>query len=182
MRQLSDISGDLVTVGKRWWGELFWMDGEGIENPLGFEVRKFATPALHRAYWELMEAGLIWLHSDVTASRVLIVEQSYEIGEDFVMVKRYPGTLIHNFYPAHTDDPVEPPEEELSLLAETVKRLQREAVSVTDKLISGLVAKRLADLDQHLVFNESEHRFYLWDLDPDQAELEAWMVASAGLK
>jgi hypothetical protein len=173
-RRFSDISHELVLVGRRWWGDMYWIDG----GPLGCEVRRFDDPARLRAYAALQEEAFGWGHSDPLAWHVLVIEPPREVGEDFVIMRRYPGVPIAHFYRDHTDDPVEPPVPELALLADTVARMRTEATAPTDKLLAELVAKRLARLDPRIAYDMSttEHRFHLCDLDPDEDELAAWMA------
>jgi hypothetical protein len=185
MRRLSEISDELVSLGERWWGELYWTKGdvEAIRAPNGFEVRRFGDPALLKGYSNLLEDAFAWGHSDPLAWHVLIIDSAYEVGEDFVMLMRHPGTQIRNFYPEHTDDPVEPPTEQLAKLHETIARMRDEAATPRDQFLAELVAKRLAALDHHLVFDwgDDENRFHLWDLDPDPGELGTWMSVPSNL-
>lgn len=174
MRHLSDISEVLVPVENCWWGDLFWIKG----GSHGFEVRHFKERKLLEGYASLLGDAFVWGHVDRFASNVLVVEPPYEVGEDFVMVERYAGIKIRHFYPNHTDDPVDPPTEQLALLHETVKRLCVEADSPADKFIAELVAKRVAALDGHLVYGlgQRDQRFHLYDLNPDEDELTAWLA------
>lgn len=175
MRRLSEISEALVPVADRWWGQLCWIEG----GPLGFEVRHFRDPAHLQGYASLLEEAFAWGHADPFAWHVLIIDAPYEVGEDFVMIRRYPGVKIRHFYPEHTDDPVEPPTEKLAMLAEAIARMRVEAESPSDKLIAEMVANRVAALDHHLVFglSSNDERFHLYDLDPDPDELAAWIAA-----
>jgi hypothetical protein len=173
MRRLSDITG-LVPVGERWWGQLFWIPGP----PLGFDVRHFNDGQLLRGYASLLRDAFVWGHVDPYASEVIVVEPPEEVGEDFVMVARYAGVNIRNFYPELTDDPVEAPTAQLALLHATVERLRAEAESPADKFIAELVAKRVATRDHYLVYGlrADDQRFHLSDLDPDKDELAAWLA------
>jgi len=181
-RRLSDLSDNLPLVETAWWGELYWINrgssGEERFSPLGYEVRKFTDQAVLRAYAELLEAAFIWAHADAFAWNVLVIDAPHEVGEDFVMIKRQAGVLLRNFYPEHTDDVVEAPGDQIRLLSETVSRMQLEAESGTDKVLSSMVASRLARLDRHIVYDDTEQRFHLWDLDPNTAELDTWRGVS----
>jgi hypothetical protein len=177
MRRFSDIARELVTVGDRWWGTLYWREGGSHGN----EVRRFNDSMLLDAYANLQSTAYIWGHADPLAWHVLIIDEPEEVGEDFVMIKRYPGIKIRHFFPEHTDDPVPPPTKQLEMLRETLARMQVEAETPRDKFLAVLVAKRVAALDQHLVWdmNANEERFHLYDLDPDRDELTAWMALPA---
>ncbi|MCW5806189.1 MAG: hypothetical protein KIT31_27740 [Deltaproteobacteria bacterium] len=170
MRRFSKISEELVLIGQRWWGTLYWLDS----GPLGCEVRHYDDVVWLRAYASLQDEGFLWGHRDFLAWHVLVVEPPHEIGEDFVMIRRHPGVPIGHFYPDCTDDIVEPPAEQLAMLAETVARMLDEATSPSDRLLAELVATRVASRDHRLVFDLGEKRFHLYDLDPTAEELAAW--------
>lgn len=176
MRKLSDLSETLVPVDDHWWGRMYWIKG----GPLGFNVRHFKDPTLLQAYASLQDEAYGWGHADPLAWHVLIIDAPYEVGEDFVMIKRYPGVSIEQFFPDRTDDPVDPPTRQLAMLTETVARMRTEAESPEDKVIAELVEKRVGALDHRIVYdpNEGEERFHLYDLDPDQSELAAWIASS----
>jgi hypothetical protein len=173
-RRLSDISQELVAIGERWWGDLYWIEG----GSHGYEVRHFKDSMFLEGYATLQATAYIWGHADPLAWHVLIVDEPEEVGQDFVMIRRYPGIKIRHFYPAHTDDPVGPPTRQLEMLHETAARMRMEALTPRDKFLAELVAKRVATLDPHLIWdmNADEERFHLYDLDPDRNELTTWIA------
>jgi hypothetical protein len=163
---------DLVPVGERWWGDLAWLRG----GDLGSDVRHFRDRVDLEAYVRLHEYAHLWVHRDYDHDAWLVLDvcEPEDVGMDYVTMKRRGGVPLHHFDPAMVDDPVAAPAK-LARLIETVDLLSEvHAVTDADRFVAGLVRARVATSDHRIVWDAPEQRFYVVDLDPSHAELEAW--------
>ena len=175
MRSLSDLDG-LVRVARRELGEEWWLRG----GDLGSTVRTFDDPAHRAAYAGLHEEAHLWIHRDYDhdAWHVLDVDESREVGTDFVTMTRRPGVTIDMFYPELTDDPVPPPEDRLRMLHDVVDKLRDAAANDIDRFISQLVGARVQARDSHVIYSQSKRCFFIDDLAPSPEEMAAWQAVT----
>jgi hypothetical protein len=175
MRTLRQLT-DLVRVGRRPLGEEWWQPGP----PLGSSVLTFEVPSHLPAFVSLHEQAHLWIHRDYDHGgwQLLRIAEPLEVGVDYVAMPRPAGVAIRSFYPALTDDPVDPPPhgrlERLHAVIDTLVEIARASASPIDRFLAELVQARVRGLVPDLVYDQVAHQFLLASLDPSVAELETW--------
>lgn len=170
-KQLS-LSRALVPVGERWWGDLAWLRG----GDLGSDVRRFHDRVDLEAYVRLHEHAHLWVHRDYDHDAWLVLDvcEPEDVGTDYVTMRRRGGVPLHHFDPAMIDEVVTAPAK-LPRLVEMVNLLAEvHAATDADRFVAELVRARVAAKDHRIVWDAPEDRFYIVDLDPSRAELDAW--------
>jgi hypothetical protein len=154
-------------------GAEYWME-DGERRVRLFEHVGAAGMA---AYVTLHECAHLWIHGDYDhdAWLVLDVDESIEIGVDFVVMPRRVGNTLDSF--VRREDRAEPPPR-LADLRALIPKLVAAAVTPADRWIAAVVANRLAGPDIHTIFVWAEQRFYIQDLAPSRAELDAWRAVA----
>lgn len=158
-------------------------------------VRHFdrdVPPALIPAWVDLTAAAAAWITADPVLARAVRVEEPMERGTDFVASRHIIGTSLRKYverkpWPPPERDPRDadeladdepPPQPEppdaLPVMLEHFRRRAGTARSPREQLLVQLLSRAILEPASATIYDFSEDRFVITELEPTRAELERW--------
>lgn len=149
-------------------------------------------PALIPAWVDLLAAAGAWIAEDPALARAVRVEQPVERGTDFVASRHVIGTSLRKYVehrpwppperdPRDVDDladdeppPLPEPPPELAVMQEQLRRRAAAPRSPREQLLIELLRRAILEPASATIYDFSEDRFVITELEPTRAELERW--------
>jgi hypothetical protein len=145
-------------------------------------VRRFdgaLPPSLVSAYAGLIADAAAWIAADPELAKLVRIEQSAEIGTDYIARRHVNATSLDAFL--ETDPDEDPPESppELSQMQARFRERTKLAASAREALLISILERSILERSRKTFYDSEAEQFVVADLRPTRDELERWNTPTA---